>query len=73
MLEWMAETLLAAFNAVPALLVAEQSPTFGLVRAIYGLLLLAIVLYLVVMLRPVRSLVAQLRRKGSRVAGDRDD
>jgi ABC-type transport system involved in cytochrome c biogenesis permease subunit len=67
MLEWIAEKLLSAFNTVPALLVAENSPTFDLVRAIYGLLILAIVLYVIVMLRPVRSLIGQVRRKGSDV------
>ena len=67
MVEWIAETLLAAFNAVPALLVAESSPTFGLVRAIYGLLILAVVLYVIVMLRPLRSLMGHFRRKDSGV------
>ena len=67
MLEWIAEKLLAAFNLVPALLVAENSPTFGLVRTIYGLLILAVVLYVIVMLRPVRSLMGYFRRKGSDV------
>jgi hypothetical protein len=72
MLEWIAEAFLAAFNVVPALPVAENSPTFGLVCAIYGLLLPAIVPYAIVMLRPVRSLIAHDRGTSSEV-GRRHD
>jgi hypothetical protein len=55
MVEWIAERLLAMFNAVPALLVAESSPNFTLIRAMFGLMLIILFLYAIIMLRPFRS------------------
>jgi hypothetical protein len=71
MLHWLSDKLVGMFNAVPALIVDEGSPTFFLVRAIYGLLLLAIVLYIIVMLRPVRSLIEHYRARRSKGFQDR--
>ncbi len=65
MLEWTAHALLAAFNSVPALLVAEDSPNFGLVRAMFGLGLIVLAAYALTMLRPVRSAIGRAMGKTS--------
>jgi hypothetical protein len=57
MLEWIAEKFMAIVNAVPALLVAEDSPNFMLGRTLMGLLLIVIVVYFIAM-RPFRLSIA---------------
>jgi hypothetical protein len=37
MLDWFSETMLKIVTSVPALFVAEDSPTFTAVRAMFGL------------------------------------
>jgi hypothetical protein len=44
MLEWLVETILAIVNFVPALFVAQDSPSFVLVRGLFGLLFVLLVL-----------------------------
>ena len=38
MLDWFSETMLKIVTSVPALFVAEDSPTFTVVRAMFGLI-----------------------------------
>lgn len=63
MLEWTADRLLAIFNAVPALLVAEDSPNFTLIRAMFGLMLIVLVIYAAVMLGPFCSTIGRFVRR----------
>ena len=55
---WISETILAVVNFVPALLVPEDSPKFTLIRAMFGLLLIVLVMCVIAM-RPIRSAVAR--------------
>jgi high-affinity Fe2+/Pb2+ permease len=56
---WISEQLLAIVTFVPALFVSEASPNFMLIRVMFGLLLIALVVYLIAM-RPFRSAIRQL-------------
>ena len=58
MLDWFSETMLKIVTSVPALLVAEDSPTFMAVRAMFGLILIVLVVYVIAM-RPFRSAIAR--------------
>jgi hypothetical protein len=58
MLDWIVEKIWAAVTFVPALIVAESSPNFMLIRAMFGLLLIVLVVYLIAM-RPFRSAIAR--------------
>ena len=49
MLDWFSETMLKIVTSVPALFVAEDSPTFVAVRAMFGLILIVLVAYLIAM------------------------
>lgn len=62
---WISETILAVVNFIPALFVAEDSPNFMLIRAMFGLLLIVLVMYLIAM-RPIRSAVARYMTKISK-------
>ena len=68
MLDWIAELIWAIVTAVPAWIVAEDSPNFMLIRAMFGLLLIVLVVYLIA-LQPVRSAVARCVRKASELIG----
>ena len=57
MLDWFSETMLKIVTSVPALLVAEDSPTFTAVRVMFGLILIVLVVYVIAM-RPFRSAIA---------------
>ena len=61
---WISEFILSIFNSVPALIVEETSPHFELVRAMYGLVLLALIVYLIAM-RPLRPLWGRCWQKVS--------
>jgi hypothetical protein len=43
MLDWFSETMLKMVTSVPALFVAEDSPTFMAVRVMFGLILIVLV------------------------------
>jgi hypothetical protein len=43
MLDWFSETMLKIVTSVPALFVAEDSPTFMAVRVMFGLILIVLV------------------------------
>ena len=48
MLDWSTEKLLDMFQYVPELIADRDSPNFPLIRAMYGLILLTLVVYLAV-------------------------
>jgi hypothetical protein len=54
MLDWFSETMLKIVTSVPALFVAEDSPTFMADRVMFGLILIVLVAYLIAM-RAFRS------------------
>ncbi len=58
MLDWIAEKIFAIVTAVPALFVDDKSPNFTLIRAMFGLLLIVLIVYLMAM-RPFRSAIAR--------------
>jgi hypothetical protein len=47
MLDWILDRLMAVLTYVPALIVAPGSPNFYLVRAMFGLILISFVIYLI--------------------------
>jgi hypothetical protein len=58
MLDWIAEKIFAIVTAVPALFVDEKTPNFMLIRAMFGLLLIVLIVYLIAM-RPFRSAISR--------------
>jgi hypothetical protein len=64
MLDWIVEGIIAIVTFVPALFVAEDSPNFMLIRAMFGLLLIVLVVYIIAM-QPVRSAIARYTGKAS--------
>ena len=64
MLDWFSETMLKIVTSVPALFVAEDFPTFMAVRAMFGLILIVLVVYVIAM-RPFRSAIARYMGKMS--------
>jgi hypothetical protein len=52
---WLSEAILAIVNFVPALFVAQDSPHFMLVRAMFGLLFIVLAMGVIAMLRPLFS------------------
>jgi hypothetical protein len=61
MLDWVVEKIWAAVTYVPALIVEEHSPSFTLIRAMFGLLLIVLIVYLIAM-RPFRAAIARCVR-----------
>jgi hypothetical protein len=65
MLNWIAEKIMAIVTFIPALIVEQDSPNFMLIRAMFGLLLIVAIVYLLAM-RPIRSFMANYRNKASK-------
>ena len=65
MLHWISEALLTIVNAVPALFVAEGSPNFALVRAMFVLIVIILIICGIIVLQPFWSAVARRFRKAS--------
>ena len=63
MLDWLVEKTLAIVNFLPALFVEQDSPSFVLVRGMFGLLLVLLVLCAFA-LWPRRSDLGRTRNKG---------
>ena len=61
---WISETIWSIVTFVPALFVAEDSPNFMLIRAMFALMLIVLVVYLMAM-RPFRSAIANCWRKAA--------
>ncbi len=70
MLDWIGEKILAIVTFVPALFVAEDSPTFMAVRAMFGLLLIVLIAYLIAM-RPFRSAIVRCMKAMSNLFAPR--
>jgi hypothetical protein len=64
MLDWIAEKIWAMASYVPALIVDQNSPSFHLVRAMFGLILIVSILFVVAMC-PFRSAIAHYLRRAS--------
>jgi hypothetical protein len=62
MLDRISETIWAIVTSIPAWLVAEGSQNFMAIRAMFGLLLIVLIVYLIAM-RPFRSAIASITRK----------
>jgi hypothetical protein len=60
-LDWVGDKVLAIVGYVPALFVEEGSTKFMLIRAMFGLLLIVLIVYLVAV-RPFRSTIARCMR-----------
>jgi hypothetical protein len=58
---WISDLILSIVNWVPAWIVEEGSPKFTLIRAMFGLLLIILIVYLIAM-RPFRSGIARCWR-----------
>jgi hypothetical protein len=66
MFDWLIDPIFAALKSIPALFTEEGSPNFLLVRAMLGLALLTLILYLIAM-RPFRSAISQGLKKLSKL------
>jgi hypothetical protein len=62
MLDWISEKIMAIVTFIPAMIVEQDSPSFPLVRAMFGLILIAAVVYVIAM-TPLRSAIAQSAAK----------
>jgi hypothetical protein len=62
MLDWISDTIMAVVTYVPALFVDRHSPNFDLIRTMFGLILIAIIVYAIAMV-PWRALTSRFRRK----------
>ena len=71
MIDWIVEKLLSVAHWVPAIFLEEGSPNHNLVRAMFALLLLVLIVYVIVMCAP-RSAIARFTGKlGGRLSRKR--
>jgi hypothetical protein len=54
---WISETIMAIVSYVPAMFVDQESPNFPLIRTMFGLILIALIVYVIAM-TPFRSAIA---------------
>ena len=54
---WISEKIMAIVSYVPAMFVDQESPNFVLIRAMFGLILIALFVYAIAM-TPFRSAIA---------------
>ena len=71
MLDWISDKIMAIVTFVPAMIVEQESPNFPLVRTMFGLILIAIVVYVIAM-TPFRSAIAYSAAKVSNLFGRRE-
>jgi hypothetical protein len=50
MFDWMSDTIWSIVTYVPAIFVDQNSPSFEAVRAMFGLLLIALIVYAIAMM-----------------------
>jgi hypothetical protein len=62
---WITDSLFAIINAVPALIVAQDSPHFMLARAMFVLMLVVLIVCAIIWLPPFFSAVVRYFRKPS--------
>jgi hypothetical protein len=60
-LDWIGAKILALMTLLPAVFVDEKSATFTAIRAMFGLVFIVLVAYLIAM-RPFRSAIARRMR-----------
>jgi len=70
MLHRISEGFFAILASVPAVFTEHGSPNFMLVRAMFGLIIIALIVYLIAM-RPFRSAIAACVQKVSQLFGRR--
>jgi cbb3-type cytochrome oxidase subunit 1 len=61
MLDWISDTIWSIVTYVPAIFVDQNSPSFELVRAMFGLLLIAVIVYAIAMM-PRLGVAAWMRK-----------
>ncbi len=61
---WISERIIAIVSYVPAMIVDQESPNFPLIRAMFGLILIAIIVYVIAM-TPFRPAIAHSMAKVS--------
>ena len=62
MLDWFSDTIMSIVTFVPALFVEQDSPSFGAVRAMFGLILIVAIFSLIAALNS-RAVFSQCRKK----------
>jgi hypothetical protein len=62
MLDWISDTIMEIVTFVPALIVDRQSPHFALARTMFGLLLIAAIVYAFAMM-PSRLVISNFIRR----------
>lgn len=67
MLAWISDAIWSIVTWVPAWLTEYDSPNFKLIRAMFGLLLIVLVVYIIAM-RPLRRVIQHCRRRTSGTA-----
>jgi hypothetical protein len=72
MLDWISDTVWGIVTYVPALIVDQDSPTFEAVRAMFGLLLIMAVVYIIAMM-PRFGFAQSIRKKMSDRFGRKTD
>jgi hypothetical protein len=55
---WISEIITAIVSYVPAMIVDPDSPNFALIRTMFGLILIAIIVYVIAM-TPFRTVIAR--------------
>ena len=70
MLDWIAEKIFAIVTAVPALFVDEKTPNFMPIRAMFGLLLIVLIVYLIAM-RPFRAALMRCTKAESNLFAEK--
>jgi cbb3-type cytochrome oxidase subunit 1 len=65
MLDWISDTIWSIVTYVPAIFVDQNSPSFEAVRAMFGLLLIAIVVYAIAMM-PRLGVAAWMKKISAR-------
>lgn len=65
MLDWLSDTFFSLMHAFPAVFTEPNSPNFLLARAMVGLIIIALIAYLLVF-RPYRPLLERLRQSLSK-------
>jgi hypothetical protein len=68
MLHQISEAFMAMLASVPALFTEPGSPNFFMVRAMFGLIVIVLIVYLIAM-RPFRSTIASCVHKVSQLFG----
>jgi hypothetical protein len=65
MLDWISDTIWSIVTYVPAIFVDQNSPSFDAVRAMFGLLLIALIVYAIAMM-PRLGVAVWMRKKTAR-------